>query len=75
LSVRKIVIPGGALTAEIEFIVAYLRACNPGRDLTGTDRKAFAEQITALLLERADAGLSGMRVMSDENDDCPASTS
>ena len=60
---RRIVIPSRAvLEAEIEFAIAYHRACNPGRDLLGEDRRLFAEAIVWSLFERAEHGMSGMRV-------------
>lgn len=62
----RVVIPAAVLADEIEFAIAYIRACNPDRDLTGTDRKLLAAQIVAMLTERAEAGLSGMRIVAGE---------
>jgi hypothetical protein len=64
----SITIPAGALTGEIEFAIAYTVACNPGRDmLHPPDRRLLAEAITNMLIERAEAGLSGMRSLPEEN--------
>lgn len=62
----KVVIPAAVLADEIEFAIAYIRACNPARDLTGEDRKLLAAQIVAMLAERAQEGLSGMRIVPGE---------
>jgi hypothetical protein len=53
-------VPLDVLAAEIEFAVAYLRACNPGEDLTGRYRSELARLIADMLAERAGQGLSGM---------------
>lgn len=60
---RQVTVSRDVLIGEIEFAIAYCRACNPDRDLLGADRKLFAAAIVAQLLERAEAGLSGMRVI------------
>ncbi len=62
----RVVIPAAALADEIEFAIAYIRACNPGRDLTGEDRKLLAGQIVAMITERAEQSLSGMRIVAGE---------
>jgi hypothetical protein len=68
-----VVVPAGALTGEIEFAIAYTVACNPGRDLLHEpDRRLLAEAIADMLIERAGNGLSGMRVVPDENAGSPA---
>ena len=56
-------IPSAALADEIDFAIAYTIACNPGRNFAvPPDRKLLAEAIVAMLYERAEAGLSGMRI-------------
>ena len=71
---QRIVIPAKYLAAEIEFAIAYTVACNPGRDLLGEDRKAFAEAIVGMITERAGEGVSGMRIVPGEENSRPAGT-
>jgi hypothetical protein len=61
--------PENTLVGEIELAVTYLLACNPdippsvmvmGKPLGR--RAEFAGQIAAMLAERAEKGLSGMRI-------------
>ena len=70
----RVVIPAGSLAAEIEFAIAYTVACNPGRDLLGEDRKAFAEAIVDMITERAGEGVSGMRIVPGNQISRPAGT-
>jgi hypothetical protein len=60
---RRVVIPAGALAAEIEFAIAYTVACNRDRDLLGADRTLLAQAIVDMIAERAASGLSGMRIV------------
>lgn len=62
---RRVIVPGAALVPEIEFAIAYIRACNPDRDLLGADRELLAAAIAGMLRERAESGLSGMRIEDD----------
>jgi hypothetical protein len=55
-----ITIPAQALAREIEFAIAYTRACNPARDLLAADRELFSRAIAEMIIERANSGLSGM---------------
>jgi hypothetical protein len=65
---RRVVIPRAALVPEIEFAIAYTRACNPDRDLTGEDdRGLLAAAIVDMLYERAASGLSGMRITGEDD--------
>jgi hypothetical protein len=61
----RVVVPRGVVVAEIEFAIAYTRAANPDRDLLGADRRLFAEAIVDMLFERAEHGISGMRIEDD----------
>jgi hypothetical protein len=40
------------LAREIEFAMAYVAACNPGRDVLGQFRRAFSEEMARMLIER-----------------------
>lgn len=62
---RRVIVPGTALVPEIALAIAYTRACNPDRDLTGADRELLAAAIADMLRERAGSGLSGMRIEDD----------
>lgn len=62
---RRVVIPRAVIVPEIAFAIAYTRACNPDRDLLGEDRELLAAAIADLLTERADGGISGMRIEDD----------
>jgi hypothetical protein len=62
---RALQVSGDVLAGEIEFAIAYFRACNPGRDLTGEDRAEFARMITGMLFERAEQGLPGMMILAE----------
>jgi hypothetical protein len=61
---RRVVVPSRrVLEDEIEFAIAYTRACNPGRDLTAPDtRRMLAEAIVWSLFERAEHGATEMRM-------------
>jgi hypothetical protein len=59
---RAVVIPAALLADEIAFAIAYLVACNPGRDLLITDREEFAGAIAGMVIERAENCCSGMRM-------------
>jgi hypothetical protein len=62
--------PEDALAAEIELVVTYLAACNPGippsafllPESLGGRRAEFSRMIAGLLAERAEKGLSGMGI-------------
>jgi hypothetical protein len=73
--VSTVVIPSGVLAGELEFAIAYVRACNPDRDLLGADRKLFAQALIDMLFERAGSGQSGMRVTSGETPEARPGTS
>ena len=57
-------VPLDVLATEIEFAVAYIRACNPGEDLTGPYRSELSRAIGDMLAERAGRGLSGMMIVT-----------
>ena len=63
---RTFTCPEGRLAAEIEFAIAYTAACNPDRrhelllSPPGGCRDMLADQVAAMLAERAEKGLSGM---------------
>ena len=57
-------IPLDVLATEIEFAIAYIRACNPGEDLTGPYRSELSQSMAVMLAERAGQGLSGMAIIA-----------